>query len=376
MKIANYLKLYVLLLVFVLVACTSDNTHKQNSDTVLVPVNLTSPQKEFPLSSFIDSVTTFRLTLPDSLFFGTISRIFFDSDNIYAADFKQHIVFRFNRSGCFLNTIGQKGSGPGEYTEMSSCFLGKDCLFVDDLITRRIFCYKPDGTFMRSISFPFNVIYDDIVALSDSNFLCYELFCSPENHERGLWIMNGKGEKTEFVLKETEVYPYSSSMFTRLATDSEGVIHAFNPSSGDFYTYNPLQKELKNTFRLKPDVKLKSKFKGYRTTLDIKEEMAGCDMVIESDHYIYTLWTIFSNNPNGRVAYGLYHKQTGEMRTFTRPVIDLPDMFAIGRYVSSNYLHALVLQYPDEYLAEYYPEEYKKLGMKENMLLVKVLHFK
>lgn len=64
------------------------------------------------------------------------------------------------RAGCFLNTIGRKGGGPGEYAEMSSCFLGKDCLFVDDLTTRRIFRYKPDGTFARSISFPFNVIYE------------------------------------------------------------------------------------------------------------------------------------------------------------------------------------------------------------------------
>lgn len=72
----------------------------------------------------------------------------------------------------------------------------------------------------------------------------------------------------------------------------------------------------------------------------------------------------------------MYHKQTGELTTFERPLIDLPGMFSLGLYVSSNYPNALVLQYSDEYVAEYYPKEYKELEMKENILLVKVLHFK
>ncbi len=367
--------LYLALLLSVFTACHSTNGQSEDN-TILLPLNLTSPQKELPLSSFIDSVTTIRLALPDSMFFGSVSRIYFEGNNIYASDSKQNVVFRFDRSGRFLNSIGRQGGGPGEYTELSGFFLGKDCLFLEDLATRRIFSYSPDGTFIRNITFPFSLIYDDIVALPDSNFLCYQLSCSQLDNSNGLWIMNDKGEKVETILQKEEVYPYSSSMFARMTTDTEGIVHAFNPSSGEFYRYDPVRKVISRTYQFQPDVKLKSQFIGHRTTLDIKDERAGCDMAIESDHCLYTLWTIFSDSPRGRGVHVLYHKQTGELTTFERPLIDLPGMFSLGLYVSSNYPNALVLQYSDEYVAEYYPKEYKELEMKENILLVKVLHFK
>ena len=367
--------LCLVLLLSVFTACHSTNGQSEDN-TILLPLNLTSPQKELPLSSFIDSVTTIRLALPDSMFFGSVSRIYFEGNNIYASDSKQNVVFRFDRSGRFLNSIGRQGGGPGEYTELSGFFLGKDCLFLEDLATRRIFSYSPDGTFIRNITFPFSLIYDDIVALPDSNFLCYQLSCSQLDNSNGLWIMNNKGEKVETILQKEEVYPYSSSMFARMTTDTEGIVHAFNPSSGEFYRYDPVRKVISRTYQFQPDVKLKSQFIGHRTTLDIKDERAGCDMAIESDHYLYTLWTIFSDSPRGRGVHVLYHKQTGELTTFERPLIDLPGVFSLGLYVSSNYPNALVLQYSDEYVAEYYPKEYKELEMKENILLVKVLHFK
>lgn len=367
--------LCLVLLLSVFTACHSTNGQSED-DTILLPLNLTSPQKELPLSSFIDSVTTIRLALPDSMFFGSVSRIYFEGNNIYASDSKQNVVFRFDRSGRFLNSIGRQGGGPGEYTELSGFFLGKDCLYLEDLATRRIFSYSPDGTFIRNITFPFSLIYDDIVALPDSNFLCYQLSCSQLDNSNGLWIMNDKGEKVETILQKEEVYPYSSSMFARMTTDTEGIVHAFNPSSGEFYRYDPVQKSVSRTYQFQPDVKLESQFIGHRTTLDIKDERAGCDMAIESDHYLYTLWSIFSDSPRGRGVHVLYHKQTGELTTFERPLIDLPGMFSLGLYVSSNYPNALVLQYSDEYVAEYYPKEYKELEMKENILLVKVLHFK
>lgn len=188
--------------------------------------------------------------------------------------------------------------------------------------------------------------------------------------------MNAKGEKVETVWEETDIYPYTSSMFARMTTDTEGIVHAFNSSSGEFYRYDPVRKTVSRTYLFQPDVKLEGQFIGHRTTLDIKDERAGCDMAIESDHYLYTLWSIFSDSPRGRGVHVLYHKQTGELTTFERPLVDLPGVFSLGLYVSSNYPNALVLQYSDEYFSEYYPKEYKELEMKENMLLVKVLHFK
>lgn len=371
MKIDAFLKLCVLLPL--LVACGRNATGEQKE--VIVPVNLTSPQKELPLSSFVDSVTTFRLTLPDSLFWGSVSRILFDEENIFVSDSKQEAVFRFDRSGQFLNAIGRKGRGPGEYTRLSSCFPGSHCLFIEDLGARRILCYAYDGTFIRDISFSFSVVYDDIIALPDSNFLCYELFCSRGDKERGLWIMNNQGERVDTVLVEKGIYPYSSSVFSRLSVDAAGMIHAFNPSSGEFYTYNPLEKKLRKAYRLHPDVKMLSEFRGENNALNLKEEHACCSMAVESDRYLLTLWAVYSDRLQGRGVHALYDKLSGEMKTCEQLQADLPGVFALGSYVSSNYPNALTLYYSDEHTLIYHPEEYKKLGMKENVLIVKVLHF-
>lgn len=366
----------ILYTIFILAVSCTNNTQQLESGVIQVPINLTSPEKEMPLSTFIDSTTTIRLTLPDSLFFGTVSRIYFTDSDIFAIDSKQGCVFRFNHAGEYINTIGQRGGGPGEYVNLSSCFLGDSCLFIDDLFTRKIFSYKYDGSFLKNISFPFHLIYDDIISLSDSTFLCYQLFCPTESEERGVWIMNDKGEKIKTLLSEKEIYPYYSSMFSRIYSTKNGKIHFFNPSKGDFYSYDKQKQQIVKTYHLHPDIKTISEYMGYKNGLDVKEKNACCEMAIQSDNYLYTFWVIYSDSPIGKTVHALYDLHTHEIKSFVNPLIDFPDMFSLGLYVSSNYPNAIIVQYPDEYFAEYYPQKYKELAMKENILLIKILHFK
>lgn len=367
---------YILILFFLFTACNSGSRNDQADDATVIPLNLSSPEKELALSEFVDSVSTIRLTLPESLFFGQVSTVLFDKESIYIGDNKQNIVFRFNRQGKFLNTIGKKGGGPGEYTQLGRCFLGNDCIYIDDLNIRKIFGYTPEGNFIRDISFPFSIVYNDILSLPNGNFLCHELSCSKENPERGLWIMNDKGERIETILEKTEIYPYIHSDFATLSQDSNNVIYAYSPPSGEFYRYDFHNKDFRKTYQLQPDIKMLSEIKGHSEDFKLNTERTDCTMAVETDNYLFALWLIIADKPQAKSVYTLYNKQTGDVKCFSNLKIDLPNMISIGTYVASNISNAIVCYLPDEYTQEKYPEEYKKLGMKENVLIVKVMHLK
>lgn len=203
---------YILILLFLFTACNSGSRNDQADDATVIPLNLSSPEKELALSEFVDSVSTIRLTLPDSLFFGQVSNLLIDKENIYAKDSKQQVVFRFNKSGEFLNTIGRRGSGPGEYPHIGKTFLGNNCIYIDHLASRHIYSYAPNGDFIRSFSIPFSIVYDNILALPDENFLCYRL----GKPGKGLWTMNDRGEVVDTILTYTRKYiaRYRNSQWT------------------------------------------------------------------------------------------------------------------------------------------------------------------
>lgn len=372
----NLLFYFYFVILIILVSCNSkDNKSEVNAET-FISLNLSSPEKELPLSYFIDSVRTLRLTLPDSLLFGSVLRIMSDGKNFYVADSKQHVVFRFNKNGDFLNTIGKRGGGPGEYTRLGRCFLGNNSVYIDDLNIRKIFRYTPEGEFVRDISFPFSMVYNDIVSLPNGNFLCNELSCSKKNPERGLWIMNDKGERVETILVKSEIYPYISSDFATLSQDSNNVVYTYSPPSGEFYRYDFHKKDFRKTYQLRPDIKMLSDFKGHSEDFNLKIERADCTMAVEANNYLFALWLVIADKPQAKSVYTLYDKQTGDVRCFSNLTIDSQKLFSIGTFVSSNIPNAIVCYLPDEYTQEKYPEEYKKLGMKENVLIVQVLHFK
>lgn len=362
---------YILILFVLFTACNSGSRNDQADDATVIPLNLSSPEKELALSEFVDSVSTIRLTLPDSLFFGQVSNLLIDKENIYAKDSKQQVVFRFNKSGEFLNAIGRRGSGPGEYPQIGKMFLGNNCIYIDHLASRHIYSYAPNGDFIRSFSIPFSIVYDNILALPDENFLCYRL----GKPGKGLWTMNDRGEVVDTILTETELYPHVSCPIPELTEGAQQTIQVCNSSKGELYTYDPFKKTVRKTYQFQPDVKLLGEFKGESNDWGIKDERVSCDIAIESGQYLFSLWSIFTDN-QGKFVYTLFDKLTGKATAYERIKQDIPEIFSLGMPLASNIPNAWVIYFPDEFTKDKYPEEYKKLGMKENVLIVKVMHLK
>lgn len=327
--------------------------------------------KKCRVSSFIDTLISVRLELPKPLFFGVTADVLFADTNIYVHDSKQEIIFRFNSQGNFLNMIGKLGNGPGEFSSCSSCFLNGDTVFVSDLDTRRIFSYTQEGNFINVISFPFSFVYEDIVYLPNGEFLCHRL--APAKNNRGIWIMNKKGEKSEVVYANEDVYPYIHSSWNTLSMLGGGLIGIYEPPTGNYYSFNTKDHSLKKVIQLRANAKMLGDFKGIDSTIGLKEEYSNCSIILNTDNYIFSLW-VLPGYTSG--VFSLYSKEAKKMTIFKKPLVDFPGYFSLGTMKSSNLPNTLVTILTDEYQFDDCPKQYKNLEFNERVMIVNKWVFK
>lgn len=358
----------IILGVLVSISC-KDKTNKKDIVPV-VEVDLFNPVEEVPVSSFIDTLISVRLELPNPLVFGVTSDVLFADTNIYVLDKKQKKIFRFNSQGKFLNTVGKFGNGPGEFSSCSSCFLNKDTVFVSDLETRRIFSYTQEGKFINVISFPFSYVYEDIVYLPSGQFLCHRL--APAKNNRGVWIMNEKGEKSEILYENDATYPYIHSNWNTLSILGDGLIGIYEPPTGTYYSLNTKDHSLKKVMRQRANAKMLGDFKDIYI-VDVKEDYANCSITLNANNYIFSLWALPGNTSG---AFTLYSKTTKKMEVFKKPLIDFPGYFSLGTMMSSNLPNTLVTILTDEYQFDDCPEQYKDMVFNERVIIVNKWVFK
>ena len=359
----------VILSVLVFVSCKDRNNKKDIFP--IVEVDLFNPVEEVPVSSFIDTLISVRLELPSPLFFGVTSDILFADTNIYVIDKKQKKIFRFNNQGNFLNTIGKLGNGPGEFSSCSSCFLNGDTVFVSDLDTRRIFSYTQEGNFINTISFPFSFVYEDIVYLSNGRFLCHRI--APAKNNRGIWIMNEKGEKLEILYANKDVYPYIHSSWNTLSMLGEGLIGIYESPTGTYYSFDIKKHSLKKTIQLRANAKMLGDFKGIDREMDVNEGYADSSITLNTDNYIFSLWSLPGYTS---AAFSLYSKKAQKMTVFKKPFIDFPGYSSLGTMISSNLPNTLVTTFTDEYQFNDCPKQYKNMDFNEQVMIVNKWVFK
>ena len=143
-------------LLLLLLSCTETGTEGKDSKFT---VNLDSIPtiEEFHLSSFIkkEDCSIVLLDTATNALMGHIDKLKIYHNYIVTLDKNvARGIFIFNQNGCFLNKIGQKGQGPGEYVSPSdfTCSLKEDKIFVLDSRLRKILIYSlSTGEFLRDI---------------------------------------------------------------------------------------------------------------------------------------------------------------------------------------------------------------------------------
>lgn len=79
---------------------------------------------------------------------------------VYISQPQEQRIKVFSSSGELVLTIGRKGDGPGEFSSIGSMGWLGDTLYVSDPYSRRVSLFRPDGTYVRSISNNWPAIQD------------------------------------------------------------------------------------------------------------------------------------------------------------------------------------------------------------------------
>lgn len=223
------MKLHIsIILFFCLISCVGQDSKSKIESSAkvndIVHLNILDMLKgektELCLSDEVDKIDIVSLETTGQSLLSTIVDVFITDEDIFIQDFKNG-VFRFSRDGTFLNKIGKRGQGPGEYLYVNQLIIDHDKVLISEVgkessSTRRIHIYDFEGQFLQTILTPqlfvgtlgkllsFNgekfavdpiAVYDDFrkkywtVALLDSTFNIKQEFYNPSfiGREKDIW---------------------------------------------------------------------------------------------------------------------------------------------------------------------------------------------
>ena len=149
------MKSILLLLIITLLGCSSNKKQEPISKSGVPVINLSEDVSTVPsllLSESAEKLEIVSLEMTDQSMLGEIRRIQVTDYNIWIDHGREFYIYRFSRSGKFLNKIGSIGQGPGEYTTYSTFLVDEDKKEVYIIAnTNGVLAYDFEGNFKRKI---------------------------------------------------------------------------------------------------------------------------------------------------------------------------------------------------------------------------------
>ena len=104
--------------------------------------------KELLLSEIADTIEYLQLKTPKGIVISSIRKVLLVDEYIYVVS--KGVPYQFHRNGTFIQQIGSKGRGPGEYNSAENISVDKSNGDILVYSTYRILHYKSDGNFSHS----------------------------------------------------------------------------------------------------------------------------------------------------------------------------------------------------------------------------------
>ena len=141
--------------VFVLLVCSSNKKQEPISKSGIPVINLSEDVSTVPsllLSEVAEKLEIVPLEMTDESVLSDITEMQVTDHNIWIDHGREFYIYRFSRSGKFLNKIGSIGQGPGEYTNYSTFLVDEDKKEVYIIAnTNGVLAYDFEGNFKRKI---------------------------------------------------------------------------------------------------------------------------------------------------------------------------------------------------------------------------------
>lgn len=141
--------------VFVLLGCSSNKKQEPISKSGIPVINLSEDVSIVPsllLSEAAEKLEIVPLEMTDESVLSDITEMQVTDHNIWIDHGREFYIYRFSRTGKFLNKIGSIGQGPGEYTTYSTFLVDEDKKEVYIIAnTNGVLAYDFEGNFKRKI---------------------------------------------------------------------------------------------------------------------------------------------------------------------------------------------------------------------------------
>lgn len=171
--------------VFVLLGCSSNKKQEPISKSGIPVINLSEDVSTVPsllLSEVAEKLEIVPLEMTDESVLSDITEMQVTDHNIWIDHGREFYIYRFSRSGKFLNRIGSIGQGPGEYVNYLTFLVDEDKKEVYIFSTNNgVLVYDFEGGFKKQISDfqtmvgMFSSIYKQYI-LNDHKFFAIQNF--------------------------------------------------------------------------------------------------------------------------------------------------------------------------------------------------------
>lgn len=140
------------------------------------------------------------------MFYSLVGTAVDSKDNIFVLDEGECRIQKFDKKGTYLQTIGKRGQGPGEFEQPLGIFLdAEDMIYVRDSLRRNIHVFGKDGKYAKTIHSPGSVsAYFGIT--KEKNILTIQSLRSSEEIKREIVLIDAEGN----ILKSIASYPDQS----------------------------------------------------------------------------------------------------------------------------------------------------------------------
>jgi hypothetical protein len=151
-------------------------------------------------------------------------------NNIYVMDSGNYRIQKFDKEGNYLQTIGRKGQGPGEFMRPFNIFLDEQGnIYVMEL--RKLHLFDPKGNYIKSIIPPMFIM--GFAAEPEGNIIGHGLISSAKAQNFGVILLDSEGK----IIKNIAEFP-------GLRTISRGdSAFSFTHSYRQQLTFSPVEKK-------------------------------------------------------------------------------------------------------------------------------------